>query len=88
MTTSPEGLSILSRLRHIRVFNEGLHKPYFYMNMQSIIHSKAIHSSLGNLGKFDYSSFENKEIQCYSGTIFNSITEILNKVSVFKLPRI
>lgn len=64
---------ILSRLRHVRVFNEGLHKPYFYMNMQSIIQTNTIHSnfcSLGSLGKFDY------------------LTESLNKVSVYKLPRI
>lgn len=57
---SPEGLSILSRLRHIRVFNEGLQKPYFYMNMQNIIQTNAIHSnfhSLGSLGKFDFFFF-------------------------------
>lgn len=60
MSMSSEGLRKLSRLRHVRVFNEGLQKSYFYMNMQNIIQKNAIHSnfcSLGNLGKFDYSFF-------------------------------
>lgn len=93
MITSSEGLSTknIIQTQDVRVFNEGLHKPYFYMNKQTIIQTNAIHSNfcnLGSLGKFDYSFFENKEMQYYSGTIFTSVTESLNKVSVYKLPRI
>lgn len=65
MITSSEGLSTKNIIRHVRVFNEGLHKLYFYMNKQTIIQTNAIHSNfcnLGSLGKFDYSFFENKEM--------------------------
>lgn len=49
-TMSPEGLSILFRLGHVGVFNEGLHRPYFYMEMQSIIQTNIIHSNFYSLG--------------------------------------
>lgn len=71
--------TISSRLTYVRVFNEGLHKPYFFMNIQSIIQTNAINSnfcSLGSVGKFGYFFFVNKEFQYYSGPYFTLLLNL------------